>query len=1302
SQSVFRIECEYVNGAARWVIYRQLRDFLSLHTHYAVSNAYNRNVDTLPEFPKTSLPYFKFLKKESKEKGKEVGRADFARLQREALENYLLSLIRAVMFHSTSNRLAGFLEISSLFISQAQSGGSQYKAGYLKIEVSGSKGGGFGRKSVGRKRKRDQKWCAIRESYLVAVEELGETTVWDVFLLDPDFKIERPMRYYRQGLNLLQVPERHSSESKRAASEGAMTERSSVFGSIRSKFSKVLHSRHSTNGDAARESTSTRPRSDSVTSEGSSSSSSTRSGAQTPMLDPSTNTNPLMDEPQRGQKHSDDSEKKKKKKASEVSKHTFYIENSQMRLKLFARSERQMLQWIAALEKIASNSHYTGGNRFDSFAPIRLNVAAQWLVDGRDYFWNLSRAILLAKDTIYIHDWWISPELLMRRPGKPKYRLDRLLEKKAKEGVKIFIIVYQEVSSRTTPVDSNYTKQRLTNLHPNIMVQRSPSHFQTGTFYWAHHEKLCVIDQTIAFMGGLDLCFGRWDTPQHGLVDDPEDGQEQIWPGEDYSNGRITDFHTLTKPDEDLHDRSKVPRMPWHDVGMQVVGQPARDLARHFIQRWNYLLRIKNHSRAMPFLLPPPEFRAGELTQLGLTGTCELQICRSAGPWSLGTPDRIEHSIQNAYLKAIQLSDHFVYIENQFFITSTVVDDIAVENKIGDAIVHRIIRAHREGTPWKCCVVIPLLPGFPFPVDHGDASSVRIILECQNRTIGRGPNSIFARLRQEGIDPDEYFSVFSLRNWAKLKGDILTTELVYIHGKVCIVDDRLAIIGSANINERSQRGDRDSELAAVIRDTDMIDGTMAGKPYKVGRFAHSLRVRLMREHIGVDVDALDEEDLMANDATKPDYEQEEWDPDAEQRHGEEAVTTKSHPRENWTRNVAHMAGDTIRQVAHGSEDVGSKLAVKAAGKVGLKKELPDARTADVTLQEERHTYDRETGEKVPGFADSMVPTLEEKTIAEHRPTAEHAYGTPIEENPEAEKQEAEGTAPPEARVADDQLYGAPADASKSPATDDEPPHARSGKDDADAEEQKAPHARSILRKHLTAKLGQGPWTLPTPAPKIDADGFEDPISDSFWKDVWVSAAVHNTEIFRRVFHAVPDDLVTTWKQYKEFISHHERLNKPMKDESNPEHPDPVARVPSEATDEKAPEEQGQGPEPRAEHHLATMTGSKLKSQAQEEGPHNSHTSLASGQEPVKEANGQSEKTNGAGGDKKDASAADSKGKKVKGEPPFTKQERDDMEALLSELCGHLVLYPTRFLEGEDVANNFLFNADRLMPLPIYD
>jgi phospholipase D1/2 len=43
------------------------------------------------------------------------------------------------------------------------------------------------------------------------------------------------------------------------------------------------------------------------------------------------------------------------------------------------------------------------------------------------------------------------------------------------------------------------------------------------------------------------------------------------------------------------------------------------------------------------------------------------------------------------------------------------------------------------------------------------------------------------------------------------------------------VDDRLVIMGSANINERSMRGDRDSELAAVVRDTDMIDGWVSRK-----------------------------------------------------------------------------------------------------------------------------------------------------------------------------------------------------------------------------------------------------------------------------------------------------------------------------------------------------------------------------------------------------------------------------------------------------------------------------------------
>lgn len=79
------------------------------------------------------------------------------------------------MFHSTVNRLAAFLEISALSITLAQSGGTQYKAGFLHLEIS--KGVGLGSKSVSRRTRHSQKWCAVRESYLVISEELGEVSL---------------------------------------------------------------------------------------------------------------------------------------------------------------------------------------------------------------------------------------------------------------------------------------------------------------------------------------------------------------------------------------------------------------------------------------------------------------------------------------------------------------------------------------------------------------------------------------------------------------------------------------------------------------------------------------------------------------------------------------------------------------------------------------------------------------------------------------------------------------------------------------------------------------------------------------------------------------------------------------------------------------------------------------------------------------------------------------------------------------------------------------------------------------------
>ena len=1070
SHAIFRIELEYGDGMVKWVVYRGLGDFINLHTHYraaAVRGYLGRPVGSsegdvgVPSFPRTSLPYLRQAKSK---------KAEFARTQREALETYLIELIRKTMFRPEANRLCKFFELSAVSVSLAARGGVQGKQGYLRILSPSSRrseqSGGL-LTPLRWIKSHDPKWFIVRESFIVVVEEPDSLQIYDVFLMDTEFEIIRPKRIYRQvASNIRDSGHRSGGGEKSSGGHGASESDAPAEGAS-----------DQTRVDGQRENDKEKKKKVAVEKD------------RTALLTGGQWRTPEGADEEEGEM--DEIRQQHIKEEKGVSAHTFYIKNAQRKLKLVARNERQMQQFIASMESIAAKNVFGSPNRFGSFAPIRLNVNAKWLVDGRDYFWNLSEALLMAKNRIFIHDWWLSPELYLRRPGKPKWRLDNILKKKAEEGVKIFVILYNEVSNNFTPTDSNYTKQRLIGLHRNIYVQRSPSHFQTGTFYWAHHEKMCVIDETIAFMGGLDLCFGRWDTPGHALVDDyqGDDAQPQpptfigpvkdgveanVWPGQDYANERVMEWHTLSRPEEDLFPRDKFPRMPWHDTALQFVGQPARDLCRHFIQRWNYLLRIKNHSRIMPFLVPPPDFTARELLDNNLTGTCEVQICRSAGPWSLGTANKVEHSIQNAYLKAIQNSERFVYIENQFFITSTMIESTKVENQLGDALVNRIIRAHREGEHWRAIIVIPLIPGFPMPIDHPDASSVRIIVEAQYRSICRGEHSIFGRLRSQGIAPEDYISFFSLRTWGKLRGGLLTTEQLYIHGKVMIVDDRLALIGSANINERSQRGDRDSELACIVRDTDMIDSTMAGEPFKVGRFPHTLRVRLMREHLGIDVDEHDDDrEAQEGDETDSDVSMhdlddsdEEWDPDHEQSHpgrpGQkgESIIKERGAADQYVRTAAdalknlspsNVLGAAAKKAGKTIEAEKAKLTGEDDnGEGNMSKEEVQARAAVPSTEERMH---RITAKKP--LPDDAVPTVEEQAMAEE----------------------------------------VSADKKTAPTTEKEDPQ------DARSPPSRAASIRSsasAIKRKMSSKLSANPWSKPGEQIELSRDDFEDPIADDFY------------------------------------------------------------------------------------------------------------------------------------------------------------------------------------------------------------
>jgi phospholipase D1/2 len=81
--------------------------------------------------------------------------------------------------------------------------------------------------------------------------------------------------------------------------------------------------------------------------------------------------------------------------------------------------------------------------------------------------------------------------------------------------------------------------------------------------------------------------------------------------------------------------------------------------------------------------------------------------------------------------------------------------------------------------------------------------------------------------------------------------DAFVSEELYIHSKLLIADDQIVICGSANLNDRSQLGDHDSEIAIIIQDPEPVESYMDGRPYRASKFAASLRREIFRKHLGL-------------------------------------------------------------------------------------------------------------------------------------------------------------------------------------------------------------------------------------------------------------------------------------------------------------------------------------------------------------------------------------------------------------------------------------------------------------------
>uniref|UniRef100_A0A5F4VRB5 Phospholipase n=1 Tax=Callithrix jacchus TaxID=9483 RepID=A0A5F4VRB5_CALJA len=611
------------------------------------------------------------------------------------------------------------------------------------------------------------------------------------------------------------------------------------------------------------------------------------------------------------------------KKETET-KYGLRIDNLSRTLILKCNSYRHARWWGGAIEEFIQKhgTNFLKDHRFGSYAAIQENTSAKWYVNAKGYFEDVANAMEEANEEIFITDWWLSPEIFLKRPVVEgnRWRLDCILKRKAQQGVRIFIMLYKEVEL-ALGINSEYTKRTLMRLHPNIKAATTesvaslslkdknepdqnlptwknaddtdtklkgigkPKKFSKFSLYrqlHRHHlhnaDSISSIDSASSYFNhyrshqnlihGLKPHFKLFrpsSESEQGLTRPNADtgsirslqtgvgelhGETRFWHGKDYCNFVFKDWVQLDKPFADFIDRYSTPRMPWHDIASAVHGKAARDVARHFIQRWNFtkIMKSKYRSLSYPFLLPKSQATAHELRyQVPGSVHANVQLLRSAADWSAGIKYH-EESIHAAYVYVIENSKHYIYIENQFFISCA--DDKVVFNKVGDAIAQRILKAHRENKRYRVYVVIPLLPGFEGDISTGGGNALQAIMHFNYRTMCRGENSILGQLKAElGNQWINYISFCGLRTHAELEGN-LVTELIYVHSKLLIADDNTVIIGSANINDRSMLGKRDSEMAVIVQDTETVPSVMDGEEYQAGRFAQGLRLQCFRVVLG--------------------------------------------------------------------------------------------------------------------------------------------------------------------------------------------------------------------------------------------------------------------------------------------------------------------------------------------------------------------------------------------------------------------------------------------------------------------
>ncbi len=429
--------------------------------------------------------------------------------------------------------------------------------------------------------------------------------------------------------------------------------------------------------------------------------------------------------------------------------------------------------YLTARER--NNRHTTVDSRHSDGAAFTSGNEVRALIHGAVYFAELCERIeaMAAGDLVLFTDWRGDPD---EHLGPGRDSVSTVLCRAATRGVIVKGLVWRSHWDRLA-----FSAEENEHLGEEIEAAGGECvrdmRVRTGG---SHHQKMVVLrhpgrpERDIAYVGGIDLCHSRGDDEHHH--GDPQ--PEQI--AEEYG-----------------------PTPPWHDVQLAVQGPAVGDIEATFRERWDdpsplsrnplyrlhdLLRRDDTHADPLPAQLPDPAAR----------GEHRVQVLRTYPYRRPGYPFAPygERSIARAYQKALRRARSLIYLEDQYLWSAEIAELFA--------------RALIDRPELRLIGVVPL---------HPDQTG----LAGAAQSLGR--RRAVDVLRRAGGDRVAFYGIENAAGTP-----------IYVHAKVCIIDDTWTSVGSDNINLRSWT--HDSELSLAVVDDEPTGG-----------FGQQLRLRLNREHL---------------------------------------------------------------------------------------------------------------------------------------------------------------------------------------------------------------------------------------------------------------------------------------------------------------------------------------------------------------------------------------------------------------------------------------------------------------------